>query len=141
MTDISVIILVGQEKLHIGRCLDKLAALDPRQVFVVTSQPDDGTESIAREKGATVVDALAHGKPVITSTKTPWKVAQEKGCGWWVENDVASLARTLREMMGMPDDERRMVGDRGRPLVEEGYSWSAVGRKIIASFRSTLSLV
>ena len=46
MTDISVIILVGQEKLHIGRCLDKLAALGPRQVFVVTSQPDDGTESI-----------------------------------------------------------------------------------------------
>ena len=91
--------------------------------------------------GATVVDALAHGKPVITSTKTPWKAVQEKGCGWWVENDVESLARALREMMGMPDDERRMVGDRGRPLVEEGYSWSAVGRKLVQAYQTMVSLV
>ena len=91
--------------------------------------------------GATVVDALAHGKPVITSTKTPWKVVQEKGCGWWVENDVESLARALREMMGMPDDERRMVGDRGRPLVEESYSWSAVGRKLVQAYQTMVSLV
>ena len=54
---------------------------------------------------------------------------------------MASLARTLREMMGMPDDERRMVGDRGRPLVEEGYSWSAVGRKLVQAYQTMVSLV
>ena len=52
MTDIAVIILVGQERLHIRRCIEKLQTLDPRQVFVVESQPSDGTHEIAVEMGA-----------------------------------------------------------------------------------------
>ena len=52
MTDIAVIILVGQERLHICRCIEKLQSLDPRQVFVVESQPSDGTHEIAVEMGA-----------------------------------------------------------------------------------------
>ena len=47
MTDIGVIILVGKEKLHIRRCLERLRDLNPRQVFVVESQPSDGTHEIA----------------------------------------------------------------------------------------------
>jgi len=35
MTDISIIILMKDEKLHIGRCLELIAALSPRQVFAV----------------------------------------------------------------------------------------------------------
>ena len=52
MTDISVIILVGRECLHIRRCLEKLRPLEPHQVFVVESQPSDGTHEIAVEMGA-----------------------------------------------------------------------------------------
>ena len=35
MTDTAVIILTKDEQLHIGRCLERIAALSPRQVFVV----------------------------------------------------------------------------------------------------------
>ena len=35
MTDIAVIILTNDEKMHIGRCLERIAALSPRQIFVV----------------------------------------------------------------------------------------------------------
>ena len=55
MTNISVIILVGQEKLHMRRCLEKLRDLNPRQIFVVESQPPDGTREIAEGLGAKVV--------------------------------------------------------------------------------------
>lgn len=55
MTDISVIILVGQEKIHMRRCMEKLRMLEPRQVFVVESQEPDGTREIAEEFGAKVV--------------------------------------------------------------------------------------
>ncbi len=47
MTDMSVIILVGQEKFHISRCLEKLAALTPQQVFVVESQEGDRGHQVA----------------------------------------------------------------------------------------------
>ena len=88
--------------------------------------------------GATVVDALAHGKPVITSTKTPWKVVQEKGCGWWVENDVASLARALREMMALSENDRCEMGNMGCALVEASYSWEAVGQALLTAYGKTV---
>ena len=51
MTDIAVIILVGREKLHIRRCLERLMPLEPRQIYVIESQPSDGTHEIAVEMG------------------------------------------------------------------------------------------
>ena len=51
-TDIAVIILIGQEKIHLKRCVEKLAALSPRQIFLVESQPDDGGVAIAKETAA-----------------------------------------------------------------------------------------
>ena len=51
-TDIAVIILIGQEKIHLRRCIEKLAPLKPRQIFLVESQPDDGGVAIAKETAA-----------------------------------------------------------------------------------------
>lgn len=55
MTDIAVIILAKNEKLHIKRCLEKLKPLEPRQVFVVDCFSTDGSDKVAAEMGATVV--------------------------------------------------------------------------------------
>lgn len=46
MSDIAVIILTKDEKLHIERCLDRLSLLSPRQVFVVDCFSTDDTKSI-----------------------------------------------------------------------------------------------
>ena len=56
MTDVAVIILAKNEKLHIKRCLEKLKPLEPRQVFVVDCFSTDGTQDIAEKLGATVVE-------------------------------------------------------------------------------------
>ncbi len=80
--------------------------------------------------GATVVDAMACGKVVITGKKTPWREVEERGCGWWVENEPAVLAKAIQEMMEMSDEEREKMGEKGRKLVEEKYTWSAVGKKM-----------
>ena len=54
-TDLAVIILQKNEKLHIKRCLEKLAPLAPRQIFVVDCFSTDGSNKIAAEMGAAVV--------------------------------------------------------------------------------------
>ena len=56
MTDLAVIILTKNERLHIARCLEKLMSLEPRQVFVVDCFSTDGTQALAKERGATVVE-------------------------------------------------------------------------------------
>ena len=55
MTDISVIILSKNERLHMQRCLEKLAPLEPRQIFVVDCFSDDGSDQTAANLGASVV--------------------------------------------------------------------------------------
>ena len=55
MINISVIILQKNEALHIKRCLEMLAPLEPRQIFVVDCYSTDGSDKIASEMGAQVV--------------------------------------------------------------------------------------
>lgn len=50
--NIAVVILIGQEKIHLKRCVEKLAPLNPRQIFLVESQSDDGGVVIAKETAA-----------------------------------------------------------------------------------------
>lgn len=76
--------------------------------------------------GAVVADALAWDLPVITSKGTPWMEVASSRCGWWVENDPETLAKTLQELMVLSDDDRRAMGMRGRELAQKKYSWAAV---------------
>ena len=84
--------------------------------------------------GATVVDAMAHGKPVVTSDKTPWREVVEHKCGWWVSNEPERLSVALCEMMSLSDAERRQMGANGRHLVEAKYTWDAVVKEMVKGY-------
>jgi len=84
--------------------------------------------------GATIVDAMAHGRPVITGDKTPWREVAERKCGWWVNNEPERLSAAIGEMMAMSDDERRQMGENGRRLVEEKYTWDAVVKEMVKGY-------
>lgn len=86
--------------------------------------------------GATVIDALAHGKPVLTSTKTPWKIVLDRGCGWWVDGKVDSLSHALGTLMSASREDLEEMGQRGRGLVEEKFTWGAVAGSIAAAYEA-----
>lgn len=69
MIDLAVIILAKNEKLHIGRCLVKLAPLDAKQIFVVDCFSNDGTQEIAKQNGATVIE---HEWPGLYAKQFNW---------------------------------------------------------------------
>lgn len=95
--------------------------------------------SFTENFGATVVDALAHCKPALTSCFTPWQVLQERKCGWWVPNDPRSLAEAFRMIASLAPDEMNMMGLRGRRLVEEHYTWGAVCNAMINGYDMLLT--
>ena len=39
-------------------------------------------------------------------------------------------------MISMSDDERRQMGERGRMLVEEKYTWDAVVKAMVKGYES-----
>lgn len=48
--NIAVVVLIGQEKIHFKWCVEKLAPLNLRQIFLLESQPDDGGVAIGKER-------------------------------------------------------------------------------------------
>jgi len=88
--------------------------------------------------GAVVIDALAWGMPVITSTGTPWQEVEKVGCGWWVDNTSQKLAETLKGLMSLSDDERHTMGVKGRRYVAERYTWQSVALEMKGVYESLL---
>ena len=84
--------------------------------------------------GIVVAEALWAGVPVITTKGTPWDELESEKCGWWIDLPKSksgveveqwnALDSALREARSA--DDLRGMGARGRKLVEDRYTWSAV---------------
>ena len=94
--------------------------------------------SFTENFGATVVDALSHGKPALASAFTPWKILEERNCGWWVSNKPRDLAKVFRAIVALDTDKLNEMGVCGRKLVEEKYTWAAVCNAMLKGYKEIL---
>jgi glycosyltransferase involved in cell wall biosynthesis len=89
------------------------------------------------------LEALAHGLPVVASRTggLPDKVLEsgeyENGrlCP---PGSAPDLARRLVELAGMPTHTRATLGQQGRQLIEDRFSWTAAARKTVELYESLL---
>ena len=84
--------------------------------------------------GIVVAEALWAGVPVITTKGTPWQELEERKCGWWIDTGVEPFVKALGEATAKSDAERHKMGERGRRLVEEKYTWDAVVKNMVAGY-------
>jgi glycosyltransferase involved in cell wall biosynthesis len=77
-----------------------------------------------------VLEALAMGVPVITTRACHFPEVVERDCGWVIEPNVSALQQALLAFFCLPSDEARRMGERGRHLIEERFTWSVVGRQM-----------
>jgi glycosyltransferase involved in cell wall biosynthesis len=111
----------GEEKLALYRRADS---------FVLPSYSENF--------GIVITEALACGTPVVTTTGTPWKELVDADAGRWVAPERGALAEALRDLLGMSEEKRREMGQRGRKLVFENYTWDIAARKMITVYRCIL---
>ena len=108
--------------------------------------------------GIVVAEALWASVPVITTKGTPWSDLEGGAnlttndyrlttrCGWWIDLPAEgsnpsrwdALDSALVGAMSMSDDERGEMGERGRKLVEEKYTWGAVVRNMVNGYKEIL---
>lgn len=88
--------------------------------------------------GVVVAEALASGIPAITTTGAPWQVVNDRDCGWWIDIGVDPLVEALRDATSRSDAERLAMGARGRELVQERFTWSAIAETLSAAYRWVL---
>jgi glycosyltransferase involved in cell wall biosynthesis len=85
--------------------------------------------------GLVVPEALALATPVITTTGAPWAELTETNSGWWIEPGEAALTPTLQTALSLPRETLREMGQNGRRMVTERYSWQVIAQKHIELYR------
>lgn len=120
----------GKSKVNVMKCAE---------VLVLPSRGENF--------GLVVAEALVCGKPVIATKGVPWSEllggagSQDVGVGrsgWWVDVDESALAEALREAMLLTAEERLLMGENGRRLVLEKYTWDRVAEQTRDIYKEVL---
>jgi glycosyltransferase involved in cell wall biosynthesis len=88
--------------------------------------------------GMVVAEALAHGVPVLTTTRTPWSVLPKRGCGWCVAATADGIAEGLRQATSQPPATLRGMGEKGRELVAAEFAWERVAQRFLSIYQDIL---
>jgi glycosyltransferase involved in cell wall biosynthesis len=88
--------------------------------------------------GIVIAEALASGTPAIVSKGAPWQELNTHRCGWWIDNDVETITKTLKEAISLSEEEYQQMGIRGRELMENNYSIEVITQKMMHLYQWVL---
>lgn len=84
-----------------------------------------------------IMEALAVGRPVLTTRITGIPELVDAGCGWLFEpGDVDAIAEALRGVMHASAAERTAMGAEGRRRVEEGHDLRKCAAQLLGEFKA-----
>ena len=106
----------------------KLAAFRDASMFVLPSYSENF--------GIAIVEAMACGLPVAISDKVNiWREIEQAGAGLTGPPDVDTVAQQIETLAGDPAAAADM-GNKGKALVAERFSWSMIARQLETVYRS-----
>jgi glycosyltransferase involved in cell wall biosynthesis len=90
--------------------------------------------SYSENFGMVVAEALAHGVPAITTTRTPWSELAERGSGWCIEPTPDALTNALSVALSLPPGSLETMGGRGRAWIRSDYAWETLARCMVETY-------
>lgn len=83
------------------------------------------------------LEAMSWGLPVVLSKQCNFPEAAEAGAGLEVEPGAGPLAAAIEWLLEEPE-RAQMMGRRARSLVEQKYTWDAIGAEVLEAYRRLL---
>jgi len=87
--------------------------------------------------GLSVGEAMAAGCPVVVTRTCPWPDIERAGAGLWVEQRAGDIADAIRQVLA-DGRKARVMGERGKSLIDRSYSWMAIGRQMARCYEDVL---
>jgi glycosyltransferase involved in cell wall biosynthesis len=120
-----------QHKLQLQRVIFVGAVYDQQKwqeyhnadLFVLPSYSENFAMSVA--------EALACGVPAVVSKGAPWHELDAYNAGSWVDTDSLSFAVALKDLMQKSSLELAQMGQNGRKLMQDKYSWEMVATMMV----------
>jgi poly(glycerol-phosphate) alpha-glucosyltransferase len=82
-----------------------------------------------------VLEAWAHGLPVVMTPACNLPMGFAAGAALSTEPAPEAIARSLRELLALPAERRRAMGEAGRRLAAERFAWEQVAAGFTAVYR------
>lgn len=85
-----------------------------------------------------IVEAMALGLPVLITDKCHMDEVAAAGAGVVIADDVDGIAGGLAQILAPPATDLAAMGEAGRRLVEERYTWAKVATDLEAAYAAAL---
>jgi glycosyltransferase involved in cell wall biosynthesis len=105
----------------------KWSALAAASVFVLPS--------FSEGFSVAVLEALGVGLPVIVTGACNIPEVAENRCGWVIEPDQGAIEIAIEMALGLPAFELQTMGERGKSLVSNRFTWPVVGQQMAEVYR------
>ena len=106
---------------------DKVDAFAAADLFVLPSLSEGAPISI--------LEALGAGIPVLTTEASPWEDLLRYRCGWWTDISEQGIADALDDVFRQPKAALNEMGERGRVLVANSYTWKRIAAQTSALYQ------
>jgi poly(glycerol-phosphate) alpha-glucosyltransferase len=146
-----VLVIAGWDQGGYARQLEHIAEAEGIRAlrFVGPQFDDDKAASFARadafvlpslSEGLPVaaLEAWSYGLPVLMTAACNLPEGFAAGAALPIGPDRAAIAAGLRRLFALSDAERRAMGERGRALVRQHFSWASVGERMATVYRWVL---
>lgn len=105
----------------------KWSAMRAAECFVLPSHSEGLSVAI--------LEALGAGTPVLATPACNMPELESFRCGWLTSNEEEALSGMLQHVLEHTPAQNRAVGQRGRVLIRERYTWDAVARQMSEVYR------
>lgn len=109
---------------------DKLALISRADLYVLPSYSEGFSNSI--------LENLAASKPVLISQGCNFPEVEKAGAGLCIEPTREHLMSSLKRMLNMSTAELEKMGECGRKMVMEKYTWEIAANKLIRIYQSVI---